>query len=194
MTIALLIWRRTGPAFRNRDPINLSPHRAYPNIPKVWAGCLWLMIFGSSSISAKIFTNSCEPLGFTKICVWLPSSHQIDYVLIQPCLLQANRGLRSLSIADTFKRFLGILEVNNAQAILDRYGEITCALNKKSRDTEAKTANMLQVGTYGRLGRLAEILLAYGRVRGLHSFVCPSRRKRPVPCLKKVRFCLVSKA
>jgi len=55
-----------------------------------------------------------------------------------------------LGIADTFKQFLSNLAVDNAQAISDRYGEITCALNKKFRDTESKTANTLQVGSYGR--------------------------------------------
>jgi len=55
-----------------------------------------------------------------------------------------------LSIADTFKQFLSNLAVDNAQTISDRYGEITCALNKKFRDTESKTANTLQVGSYGR--------------------------------------------
>lgn len=55
-----------------------------------------------------------------------------------------------MSIADTFKQFLGNLAVDNAQTISDRYGEITCALNKKFRDTESKTANTLQVGSYGR--------------------------------------------
>lgn len=49
-----------------------------------------------------------------------------------------------------FQRFLGNLAVDNAQTISDRYGEITCALNKKFRDTESKTANTLQVGSYGR--------------------------------------------
>lgn len=55
-----------------------------------------------------------------------------------------------MSIADTFKQFLNNLAVDNAQTISDRYGEITCALNKKFRDTESKTANTLQVGSYGR--------------------------------------------
>ncbi|MBK9437666.1 MAG: nucleotidyltransferase, partial [Chloracidobacterium sp.] len=32
----------------------------------------------------------------------------------------------------------------------DRYGEITAALNKTFRDTESKTANTLQVGSFGR--------------------------------------------
>ena len=55
-----------------------------------------------------------------------------------------------MSIADTFKLFLSNLAVDNAESISDRYGEITCALNKKFRDTESKTANTLQVGSYGR--------------------------------------------
>lgn len=59
-------------------------------------------------------------------------------------------GGGGLSITDTFKQFLSNLAVDNAQAISDRYGEITCALNKKFRDTESKTANTVQVGSYGR--------------------------------------------
>lgn len=59
-------------------------------------------------------------------------------------------GVGRLSIADTFKEFLSNLAVDNAQAISSRYEEITCALNKKFRDTESKTANTLQVGSYGR--------------------------------------------
>ncbi|MCM5553343.1 nucleotidyltransferase [Pleomorphomonas sp. NRK KF1] len=55
-----------------------------------------------------------------------------------------------MSIADTFKQFLGNLAVDNAQTISDRYGELTYALNKKFRDTESRTANTLQVGSYGR--------------------------------------------
>lgn len=59
-------------------------------------------------------------------------------------------GVKSLSTADTFKLFLNNLAVDNAQTISNWYGEITCALNKKFRDTESKTANTLQVGSYGR--------------------------------------------
>lgn len=55
-----------------------------------------------------------------------------------------------MSIADTFKQFLANLAVDNQKTISDRYGEITCALNKKFRDTESGTANTLQVGSYGR--------------------------------------------
>ncbi|WP_422346000.1 SMODS domain-containing nucleotidyltransferase [Parasphingorhabdus sp.] len=55
-----------------------------------------------------------------------------------------------MSIADTFNDFLSNLAVDNADTISSRYGEITAALNKKFRDTESKTANSLQVGSYGR--------------------------------------------
>lgn len=55
-----------------------------------------------------------------------------------------------MSISDAFKEFIGNLALDNAENISQRYGEITCALNKKFRDTESKTANSLQVGSYGR--------------------------------------------
>lgn len=55
-----------------------------------------------------------------------------------------------MSIADTFKQFLNNLAVDNAQTISERYAEITRALNIKFRDTESRTANSLQVGSYGR--------------------------------------------
>ncbi|WP_371423380.1 nucleotidyltransferase [Tardiphaga sp.] len=55
-----------------------------------------------------------------------------------------------MSIADTFKQFVANLAVDNAATISSRYEEITCSLNKKFRDTESKTANSLQVGSYGR--------------------------------------------
>jgi hypothetical protein len=54
------------------------------------------------------------------------------------------------SIADAFRDFLGNLALDNDETISLRYGEITGALNKKFRDTESKTANSLQVGSYGR--------------------------------------------
>ena len=49
-----------------------------------------------------------------------------------------------------FKDFLSNLTIDNATSISLRYGEITSSLNKKFRDTESKTANTLQVGSYGR--------------------------------------------
>jgi Second Messenger Oligonucleotide or Dinucleotide Synthetase domain/Adenylyl/Guanylyl and SMODS C-terminal sensor domain len=55
-----------------------------------------------------------------------------------------------LSIGDTFKQFIANLAIDNTATISSRYDEITCSLNKKFRDTESKTANSLQVGSYGR--------------------------------------------
>ena len=55
-----------------------------------------------------------------------------------------------MSIAETFKHFIANLAVDNVATISSRYEEITCSLNKKFRDTESKTENSLQVGSYGR--------------------------------------------
>jgi hypothetical protein len=55
-----------------------------------------------------------------------------------------------MSIADDFTQFLINIRVKNDEQISQRYGEITSALNKKFRDSESKTSNNLQVGSYGR--------------------------------------------
>jgi hypothetical protein len=55
-----------------------------------------------------------------------------------------------MTVSTMFTDFLGELRIGNAEQINLRYGEITAALNKKFRDTESKTANTLQVGSYGR--------------------------------------------
>ncbi|MBB2915704.1 SMODS domain-containing nucleotidyltransferase [Cupriavidus alkaliphilus] len=55
-----------------------------------------------------------------------------------------------MGIAEDFRGFLSNLAVDNAEQISLRYGEITAALNKEFRDTDSKTANSLQVGSYGR--------------------------------------------
>lgn len=55
-----------------------------------------------------------------------------------------------MSVADNFKGLLANLRITNAETISLRYGEITCALNQDFRDTDSKTANSLQVGSYGR--------------------------------------------
>lgn len=52
--------------------------------------------------------------------------------------------------SDMFSDFLGNLAIDNAATISSRYGELTAALNKNFRDTESKTANTLQVGSFGR--------------------------------------------
>lgn len=55
-----------------------------------------------------------------------------------------------MSVTEMFQQFLDNLKIDNAETISLRYGEITVCLNKKFRDTESKTANSLQVGSYGR--------------------------------------------
>lgn len=49
-----------------------------------------------------------------------------------------------------FQAFLGNLVIDNSDQISLRYEEITACLNKRFRETESKTANSLQVGSYGR--------------------------------------------
>ena len=55
-----------------------------------------------------------------------------------------------MSITDMFSQFLEDLAIRNTETISSRYGELTSALNKKFRDTESKTDNTLQVGSFGR--------------------------------------------
>jgi hypothetical protein len=55
-----------------------------------------------------------------------------------------------MSIADDFKTLLANIAIDNADTISLRYGEITRALNLQFRDTDSRTANSLQVGSYGR--------------------------------------------
>ena len=55
-----------------------------------------------------------------------------------------------MSVSDMFSEFLGNLVIQNTETISLRYGELTAALNKQFRDTESKTANTLQVGSFGR--------------------------------------------
>jgi len=49
-----------------------------------------------------------------------------------------------------FQGFLENLTITNTESISLRYGELTAALNKKFRETESKTNNSLQVGSFGR--------------------------------------------
>jgi hypothetical protein len=55
-----------------------------------------------------------------------------------------------LTTSEIFRDFLSNLVIDNIDLISLRYGKITASLNKKFRDTESKTANSLQVGSYGR--------------------------------------------
>lgn len=55
-----------------------------------------------------------------------------------------------MSVAEMFSDFVCNLAISNAETISTRYGELTSALNKQYRDTESRTANTLQVGSFGR--------------------------------------------
>lgn len=57
-----------------------------------------------------------------------------------------------MSTSKTFKEFLSNISISESKAetIAYRYGRITSALNEKFRNTSSKTANSLQVGSYGR--------------------------------------------
>lgn len=55
-----------------------------------------------------------------------------------------------MSIASDFKTFLDNIKIDNENTIALRYGEVTAALNKEFRETDSKSANSLQVGSYGR--------------------------------------------
>lgn len=55
-----------------------------------------------------------------------------------------------MTTSEMFTDFLKNLAIDNGTSITSKYEEITSALNKKFRDTESKTANSLQVGSYGR--------------------------------------------
>src|SRR5215469_10824005 len=57
---------------------------------------------------------------------------------------------KTMSVADMFNDFLANLQIQNVETISLRYGELTAAINKRFRDTESKTANVLQVGSFGR--------------------------------------------
>ncbi len=55
-----------------------------------------------------------------------------------------------MTTTEMFTDFLSNLAINNGASITSKYEEVTSALNKKFRNTESKTANSLQVGSYGR--------------------------------------------
>jgi hypothetical protein len=55
-----------------------------------------------------------------------------------------------MSVTDMFRQFIANLAISNAETISMRYGELTSALNKEFRNTESKTDNTLQVGSFGR--------------------------------------------
>lgn len=55
-----------------------------------------------------------------------------------------------MNVSSTFQEFLQNLAINNKEEISNRYEEITKVLNIKYRNTESRTSNSLQVGSYGR--------------------------------------------
>lgn len=55
-----------------------------------------------------------------------------------------------MTVSEMFSAFVSNLAITNKETISARYGEITSALNKQFRDTESKTDNTLQVGSFGR--------------------------------------------
>lgn len=62
-----------------------------------------------------------------------------------------------MNVSSTFQEFLQNLAIDNKEEISDRYGEITKVLNIKYRNTESKTSNSLQVGSYGRFTAIKSI-------------------------------------
>jgi hypothetical protein len=57
-----------------------------------------------------------------------------------------------MNTSEIFKEFLTNIKISDEKAedISYRYGRITKSLNQEFRDTDSKTANSLQVGSYGR--------------------------------------------
>ena len=55
-----------------------------------------------------------------------------------------------MTISEMFSGFIENLKIDNEEQISDRYAAITSVLNKNYRDSDSKTANSLQVGSYGR--------------------------------------------
>jgi hypothetical protein len=55
-----------------------------------------------------------------------------------------------MTTTEMFTDFLTNIAIDNSPSITSKYEEITSVLNKKFRDSESKTANRLQVGSYGR--------------------------------------------
>lgn len=62
-----------------------------------------------------------------------------------------------MNVSNTFQEFLQNLAIDNKEEISNRYEEITKVLNIKYRNTESKTSNSLQVGSYGRFTAIKNI-------------------------------------
>ena len=55
-----------------------------------------------------------------------------------------------MTVSEMFSEFVSDLAITNTDTISACYGELTSALNKQFRETDSKTANTLQVGSFGR--------------------------------------------
>lgn len=55
-----------------------------------------------------------------------------------------------MTTSEMFTELLSNLAITNGASITSKYEAVTSALNKQFRDTDSKTANSLQVGSYGR--------------------------------------------
>lgn len=67
-----------------------------------------------------------------------------------------------MSTATDFKTLLDNIKIDNAGQISKRYGRITKALNQYFYNLDSKTANSLQVGSYGR----------FTGIRGISISIC----------------------
>lgn len=55
-----------------------------------------------------------------------------------------------MTTSEMFSNFLENLVIQDRELINDRYGRITRAINREFRNTESRTANSIQIGSYGR--------------------------------------------
>ncbi len=62
-----------------------------------------------------------------------------------------------MTTTEMFSDFLKNLAIDNSTSITSKYEKITAALNEKFRESESKTANSLQVGSYGRWSGIKDI-------------------------------------
>lgn len=75
-----------------------------------------------------------------------------------------------MTVSEMFSGFLSNLVIENGETISLRYGELAAALNKKFRDTESKSANVLQVGSFGRgtgINGISDLDMLYLMPQGL---------------------------
>eukprot|EP01042_Synura_sphagnicola_P020855 gene20855-26488_t len=103
-----------------------------------------------ASVRATPVTRPDAPRGVHRLGASVLGGGQRPIMSFVTSELGAVAKAAAASVAGAFKALLSNLAVDNADTISLRYGEITCALNQEFRDTDSKTANSLQVGSYGR--------------------------------------------